>query len=51
MHNSTIYVFFLLRSSYMFWDCRHPQGAYTKISLKHVYCKLCMAVCFNDILL
>jgi hypothetical protein len=35
MHASTIYVFFLLVSSYMFRRCRHLYGAYTKISLKH----------------
>jgi len=27
------YVFFLLIGTYMFPHCRHPQGAYTKISL------------------
>jgi hypothetical protein len=35
MHNSTIYVFFQLLSSYMFRYCHHPQDAYTVISLKH----------------
>jgi len=34
MHNSTIYVFFLLLSSNMFGQCYHLQGAYTKISSK-----------------
>ena len=33
-HNSTVYVLFLLLSSYMFWPCHHLQGAYTIISLK-----------------
>jgi len=35
MHNYTICAFFLLLISYMFRHCCHPQGAYTKISLKH----------------
>ena len=35
MHNYTIYAFFLLLISYMFRHCCHPQGTYTKISLKH----------------
>ena len=35
MHNSTIYVFALLLGSYMFQYLHHPQGVYTKISLKH----------------
>jgi len=35
MHDSVIYVFFLLLSYYMFQHCCHTQGAYTKIALKH----------------
>jgi len=35
MHNSAIYVFFLLLSYYMFRHCCYPQGAYTKFSSKH----------------
>lgn len=31
MQNSTIYVLFILLSSYMFRYCRHPQPAYTKL--------------------
>jgi len=31
MHNSAVYVFFLLLSSYMFQHGCHLQGAYTKI--------------------
>lgn len=34
MHNTKIYVFFLLLSSYEFRCRRHLQGAYTKISSK-----------------
>jgi hypothetical protein len=34
-HNYTICAFFLLLISYMLRHCCHPQGAYTKISLKH----------------
>jgi len=35
MHNSTSYAFFLLLSFDMFRHGRHPQGADTKIALKH----------------
>jgi len=35
MHIATIFVFFVLLSSYMFRHCRHPQVTYTKISLNH----------------
>jgi len=36
MHNSTVYVFSLLLGSYMFQHLYHPEGVYTKISLKHM---------------
>jgi len=35
IHNSIIYVLFLLFGSYVFWHRHHPQGAYTNIPLKH----------------
>jgi len=48
MHNITTCVFLLLLSSYMFWHCCHPQGAYTKIYLKHaIYNLQSTYICFD----
>jgi len=65
MHSYTIYVFFLLQSSYMFRQCCHPQEATTAISLeqikailtktalltqKHIYIYMFIAPRFDEIL-
>jgi hypothetical protein len=35
MNNITVYIFFLLLSSYVLRHCRYFQGAYTKVPLEH----------------
>jgi hypothetical protein len=47
MRNSAINVFFLLFSSYMFWHCHQPCGAYVKISFKHTATHNLQHICFD----
>jgi len=51
MHNSKIYVFFLLVSSYMFWCCHHLQRAYITNFIKTYSNKLLIAVAISSLLL